>query len=327
MKTHQSNQTFELHVGPTEHIKRTKEIAKNHPGVKRLFGANPWSLVLLTVLSLIQLGIGLTLNHQPLWVVLTVAYFIGTSISLAIMVLVHDASHNLVAKSKYGNYLAMFIANFGTVWPLGFFYKNYHLKHHIFIGQYGTDVDMPTKWEALIAGRSWWRKLFWLIFFPFFYVVPRMLVEKKPKLRIVTLFSVLVQVLVFIRMRRWGLEYCLIYMAISPFFMLTLCPAMGSRGILEHLVFKEGQETYSYYGPYNYITLNNGYHSEHHDFPNIPWNRLPKLHNLANEYYKDRYIISSYYYAIKRFLFDPNISLFSRIERKGETPSMAKGKR
>ena len=41
-----------------------------------------------------------------------------------------------------------------------------------------------------------------------------------------------------------------------------------------HAVFP-GQETNDYYGWLNRIQLNIGYHNEHHDFPSVPWNRLP----------------------------------------------------
>jgi sphingolipid delta-4 desaturase len=86
------------------------------------------------------------------------------------------------------------------------------------------------------------------------------------------------------------------------------------------------QETFSYYGMLNRLTFNVGYHNEHHDFPSVPWNRLPRIRSAAPEAYADLTAHGSWTSLLLRFLFDPEISLYSRMVRvdaTGEAPRSA----
>ena len=77
------------------------------------------------------------------------------------------------------------------------------------------------------------------------------------------------------------------------------------------------QETSSYYGPANLVALNVGFHNEHHDFPYIPWTRLPQLKALAPEAYDTLHSHKSWTKLWLQFLFDRNVSLWSRVVRDG----------
>jgi sphingolipid delta-4 desaturase len=117
----------------------------------------------------------------------------------------------------------------------------------------------------------------------------------------------------------------LMFMLISFFFSVGLHP-LGARWIQEHyLVLDEKQETYSYYGPINLFAFNVGYHNEHHDFPSIPWNKLPDLKKKAPEFYDTLKSHQSWFQLFFRFLFDKNITLHSRIlrEEKAKEKSIA----
>ena len=76
-----------------------------------------------------------------------------------------------------------------------------------------------------------------------------------------------------------------------------------------------GQETYSYYGPWNRLAFNVGYHNEHHDLMTVPWSRLPRIRSLAPEFYEGLYAHRSWTRLLFRFLFDRELTLHSRVVR------------
>lgn len=76
------------------------------------------------------------------------------------------------------------------------------------------------------------------------------------------------------------------------------------------------EETYSYYGPLNIVTYNVGLHNEHHDFPAVPWTRLPKLREIAKEFYDELPCHTSWTLVMWYFIRDSDVGLWSRVKRK-----------
>ena len=52
--------------------------------------------------------------------------------------------------------------------------------------------------------------------------------------------------------------------------------------------------------------------------PRVAWSKLPQVRALAPEFYNNLYFHTSWSGLFVRFLFDPNLSLYSRVVR-GET--------
>lgn len=125
----------------------------------------------------------------------------------------------------------------------------------------------------------------------------------------------------------------LVYLIMSSFFAGSLHPCAG-HFIAEHYLW-DGleQETYSYYGPLNILAYNVGflvpfsprfltccgyqvgYHNEHHDFPSIPWTRLPALRALAPEFYDTIPSHPSWPMVIVNFICDKEAGIFARAKR------------
>ncbi len=137
--------------------------------------------------------------------------------------------------------------------PVAETFRYYHLLHHVHQGEDGTDTDLPTELEGRSL-RGPVRKLLWVAGQGFAYALRPLFVHpKKPSVG--ELLNLLLQlafnalVLYF-----WGVK-ALAYLPISSLIVMGLHPVAGHY-VSEHYVFREGQETYSYYGPLNRLTFN-----------------------------------------------------------------------
>jgi len=66
------------------------------------------------------------------------------------------------------------------------------------------------------------------------------------------------------------------------------------------------------------FAYNVGYHNEHHDFPNIPWSRLPLVRSMAPEFYDTLPQCKSWPGMVWEYIFNPKLGAFSRIKRKNK---------
>ena len=297
------------------HKLRTKQMLASNPKIRNLIGKNPFTIIPLLGLVVGMVVISWFLKDSPWWVVFVVAYGVGAFFNHALFVMIHECSHNLLFKGKVLNYLASITANLPHVLPSAVSFTRYHRMHHVHQGNHELDADLPDFWEARVFGNNFFSKALWLLLFPVFQVRRTFRLKNIKPVDGWIVFNWIAQLIFDVCIWVFIGPKALLFMLISFFFSVGLHP-LGARWIQEHfLVLDETQETYSYYGPLNSLAFNVGYHNEHHDFPSIPWNKLPQLKDEAPQFYTSLKSHQSWTKLFFRFLFDNNVTLHSRILR------------
>jgi sphingolipid delta-4 desaturase len=263
-----------------------------------------------------MVGLAFILRESPWWVILLVAYCVGAFANHALFVMIHECTHNLLFKRKSWNQAAAIFSNLPHTLPSAISFARYHIKHHAFQGIHELDADLPDYWEAKLINHSIFGKALWLLFFPIFQAIRTVRLKEIKPIDGWIVANWIAQIAFDVAI--WVLlgPKAFFFLLFSFFFSVGLHP-LGARWIQEHyLVLDEKQETYSYYGPLNAMAFNVGFHNEHHDFPSVPWNKLPALKRKAPEYYDALRSHRSWTALFFRFLFDKNISLYMRILRQ-----------
>lgn len=307
------------------HPGRAKAILAAHPEVRGLFGRNPWTALVLTLVLIGQFAVASGLGWAGLdywWLALIVAYGVGAFASHSFYAVVHEATHNLIFRSRLLNRLCILACDLVNVVPGGVGFAIYHLPHHAYLGETKRDADIASAWEARLVGNRWYLKAAWLLFFPFFQVARLSRVNASKIIDRWLLANCAVTLAADVAIATLLGWNALIYLFASMFFALGLHP-LGARWIQEHYTNNPHQETSSYYGPLNRLALNLGFHTEHHDFPAIPWNRLPRLKAIAPEFYDSRASYPSWAGLLFEFIFDPRYSLHSRVVRTSPSQPLA----
>lgn len=298
------------------HRIRTKLILKQFPQLRNLIGKNPLTILAIIGLVSFQVVLAWFLRDASWWYVFGAAYLLGAFADHALFVMIHECAHQLLFKGRAANRWAGILANLPTIFPSSISFERYHIKHHSFQGVHELDADLPNRWEAKLINNSFFGKALWLLFYPVFQM------GRLSRLKEIQVFDIWVAAnlgaqIVFTAVIWYFMGWhAIAFLLLSFSFSVGLHP-LGARWVQEHyLTHSVEQETYSYYGVLNTVAFNVGFHNEHHDFPSIPWNKLPEIKKTAPDYYDTLYYHTSWTKLFLRFLFDREISLFNRILRK-----------
>ena len=309
------NKSEFLHSDMEEpHIQRTKDIIKKYPEIKNLMGRHRNTFFYAFGLVTAQILIAYIMRDQSWWMVMLAAFTFGAFANHGLFVLIHEFTHNMVFKSRLANIWGGIMCDLANGFPSSVSFRKYHLKHHAFQGHHDIDADIASYWEAKMIGSNFIGKSFWFMMFPLFQALrPPRLKEIKFQSKWVWINLIILIAFDIVLFKVAG-PMAFLYLVFSFSFSIGFHP-LGARWIQEHYLIAPPQETYSYYGPLNKLAFNVGYHNEHHDFSFVPWVNLPKIREIAPEYYNNLVYHESWTKLFLKFLFDKELSLFSRVIR------------
>jgi sphingolipid delta-4 desaturase len=317
--------TFLVAKPQRPHPVRRRAILNAHPEIAGLIGSDSLTAVITLAVVLGQTAIAAvfgSLGFSYWWAALLAAYGIGAFANHAMFVVIHDATHNCVFESNRLNKWAAIVADLPNAVPTAMGFRCYHMKHHSHLGDYDYDADLPSRWEARFFGQNSLGKAAWFFFFPFLQLFRlnrlKGTVPMWGRWTFINASCIIAYDLIILAL--FG-PAALFYLFMSFWFSVGGLHPLAARWVQEHFTFDPEQETSGYYGPLNLIALNIGYHNEHHDFPDIPWRRLPEVKRLAPEFYNGLRTHQSWAGLFFQFIFDPRFSLFSRVDRSAETAS------
>ncbi|GAA5827069.1 hypothetical protein JCM5353_001859 [Sporobolomyces roseus] len=303
------------------HRSRRKAIMKAHPEVTKLMGHEPLTKWVVLFVTLLQISTAVYLRNTSFfslkfWIL---AYVIGGTANQNTFLAVHEITHNLAFRGVRPNRLFAIFANLPIGVPFAMMFKRYHIEHHKFLGEDGIDTDIPSRLELLVL-RNVLGKAFFCTFQIFFYALRPGFIRYQAPTRWI-FFNIATQLTfntLIVKNFGWS---SMLYFLLSSHMAGSLHPCAG-HFIAEHYLFDgHDQETWSYYGPLNILAYNVGYHNEHHDFPSVPWTRLPALRKLASDFYDPLPQHSSWPGVTFKFIFDPAVGMWSRGKRTGKKGS------
>jgi sphingolipid delta-4 desaturase len=339
---------YEWSYAEEPHASRRREILKDHPEIKKLFGHHPRSKYYAFATVALQAFMAWycsDASRASWWTFLFLAYFVGGTCNHSLTLAIHEMSHHLFFKSPLHNRLYSLFCNFPLVVPYSVSFKKYHLEHHKFQGVDGIDTDIPTAIEGRFFTTPF-RKALWVLFQPFFYAIRPLVVNPKPLNQWDVLNLVTQATYMALQYKFGGGINALFYLFVSTFLGLG-CHFCAGHFIAEHyttlsskgegahrsgwtpISSKAGDkslqvdETFTYRGPLNMFSYNVGVHVAHHDFPFVSGLRLFELEKMAPEYYDHLPETKSWPGATLSYIFS-DANPFDRVKRHSSTGAKAK---
>jgi sphingolipid delta-4 desaturase len=295
------------------HLEMRRQVATAVPEARQLAGNNPWTALAIPLLLGLHWGMAWLVSGSNLLWCFIAAFCFGQLVIHAAGSLLHETAHKLVfraprAKLGFDLGLELILGSFGKQLT----YQHQHVStHHPYIGNYERDYEhedicsfnarRKIRLERPLANRllTLFQLAMGLLPFGFLivdkvmtrlekrlsglrdYDAERQLHSSQPepweqRLFIATSVALNIFLLWAFGFLGWLYHNWALSIFLGKFGITNL-----GQSLSEHDGDDELNPTYSSYGPLNWLLFNTGYHNEHHTFANVPWNRLPRLRQLA----------------------------------------------
>ena len=299
-------------VHDVNHRARRAEILRAMPEIRALFGPHPGVAAFGLAATVLQFALAFVAARLTWWENLLLVLCVGAFVMHAINCVAHECAHGLVFRTPKANKALALIVTLPSLIPSAVAFRHYHLLHHACFGIRGMDSDVPSRWEVRLVGRSRFRKLMWLLLLPISYSLLHPLFVKRrlpvDGWLIANIATIALTWIAVVWIAGWPAVGYLIastYFSVGPHIV-------GAHILQEHVAFDGGNGMASYYGPINLISINLGYHLEHHDLPAVAGWRLAEVQKLAPQFYTGHARHASRALGLWRFVTNPAIGLDSR---------------
>ena len=112
------------------HFMRRKEIMKEFPEVKKLFGHDPKLIYKTLFVAALQLSVPIFFLPENPWLFALLVLLVGSTMTHILVLAVHEITHDLAFKKKVLNNWLAIVVNFPLAVPFAMAFKAYHAEHH-----------------------------------------------------------------------------------------------------------------------------------------------------------------------------------------------------
>ena len=162
-----SDRHYHVLPGKDPHIARRRELLRGCPEIAGLRAPSRWTLLPIAGLVTAQFGAAWLVRAAPWWQIVAIAWAVGAALAFGLLVMLHEASHGNLSRSRAVNRLAAGFASLPLALPLAPRFLRDHHQHHRFVGDYEHDPGVPRTWEARLVDAGFLGTLVWFAILPF----------------------------------------------------------------------------------------------------------------------------------------------------------------